>query len=131
VRLDSPGDISWHKDEYDGRLAQITDIFSRKSESPTDRAKHHRNKGCARAVLIKAEYRETRIVRDTGTRKGCQPPNSALKAHNRDFFVSTVIFITENIGLSRLFGEIGEGLVSPRIFDRHFGNHANGNLLYK
>lgn len=48
-----------YKDEYDARLAQITEIFSEKSESPSDRAKHHRMKGCCRAVLIEAEYRET------------------------------------------------------------------------
>ena len=48
-----------YKDEYDGRLAQVFDVFSDKSESPSDRAKHHRNHGCCRAALIEAEYRET------------------------------------------------------------------------
>ena len=48
-----------YKDEYDGRLAQVTEVFDEQSESPTDRAKYHRNKGCARAVLIEAEYRES------------------------------------------------------------------------
>ena len=47
-----------YQDEYDGRLAQITEVFSEKSESPSDRAKHHRNSGCCSAVLIEAEYRE-------------------------------------------------------------------------
>ena len=47
-----------YKDEYDGRLAQVTEVFDDKSESPSDREKHHRNKGCCRAVLIEAEYRE-------------------------------------------------------------------------
>jgi hypothetical protein len=47
-----------YADEYDGRLAQITEVFSDKSESPSDRAKHHRNVGCASAVLIEAEYRD-------------------------------------------------------------------------
>ena len=47
-----------YKDEYDGRLAQIVEVFSENSESPSDRAKHHRNRGCCRAVLIEAEYRE-------------------------------------------------------------------------
>jgi len=63
-----------HKDEYDGRLAQITDIFSDESESPTDRAKHHRNKGCARAVLIEAEYRETPDRKRPGTKEGLSTP---------------------------------------------------------
>ena len=48
-----------YKDEYDGRLAQVVDVFSEHSESPSDRAKHHRNCGACRAVLIEAEYRET------------------------------------------------------------------------
>lgn len=32
-----------YKDEYDGRLAQVIDVFDDKSESPSDRAKYHRN----------------------------------------------------------------------------------------
>lgn len=47
-----------YKDEYDGRLAQVTEVLGEKSESPSDRAKHHRNRGCATAVLIEAEYRD-------------------------------------------------------------------------
>jgi hypothetical protein len=47
-----------YEDEYDGRLAQITEVFDDKSESPSDRAKHHRNMGCCSAVLIEAEYRD-------------------------------------------------------------------------
>ncbi|KAL7575384.1 hypothetical protein ACA910_007294 [Epithemia clementina (nom. ined.)] len=46
------------RDEYDGRLSQITEIFSKNSESPSDRAKHHCNKGCCCAVLIEVEYRD-------------------------------------------------------------------------
>lgn len=46
-----------HEAEYDGRLAQITEVFSENSDSPSDRAKYHRNYGCCRAVLIEAEYR--------------------------------------------------------------------------
>lgn len=47
-----------YKEEYDRRLAQVTEVFSDKSDSPSDRAKHQRNVGCASAVLIEAEYRE-------------------------------------------------------------------------
>ena len=46
-----------YKDKYDGRLAQVIDVFSEKSESPSDREKHHRNMGCCRATLIELEYR--------------------------------------------------------------------------
>jgi hypothetical protein len=48
-----------YKDEYDGRLAQVIEVFGTNSESPTDRAKHHRNRGCCRAVLIEEEYRDS------------------------------------------------------------------------
>ena len=41
-----------HKKKYNGRIAQIVEIFSDKSESPSDRQKFHRNKGCCRAVLL-------------------------------------------------------------------------------
>jgi hypothetical protein len=47
-----------YEDEYDGRLAQVTEVFGDNSESPSDRAKHQRNKGCCSAVLIEAEYRD-------------------------------------------------------------------------
>ena len=58
-----------YKDEYDGRVAQITEVFSDKSESPSDRAKFHRNKGCCSAVLIEAEYRESPIKKKQKTGK--------------------------------------------------------------
>ena len=41
-----------HKKKYNGRVAQIVEIFSNKSESPSDRQKFHRSKGCCRAVLL-------------------------------------------------------------------------------
>ena len=41
-----------HKKKYDGRLAQITEILRSHSESPSDRHKYHRNKGCCHAVLL-------------------------------------------------------------------------------
>ena len=41
-----------HKKKYNGRIAQIVEIFSDKSESPSDRQKFHRSKGCCRAVLL-------------------------------------------------------------------------------
>ena len=48
-----------YKEVYDARLAQIIDIYSDESESPSDWAKHHRNKVCSEAVLIEAEYRKS------------------------------------------------------------------------
>lgn len=48
-----------YRDEYDGRLAKVIDVMSATSESPSDRAKHVRNKGCCRATLIETEYRES------------------------------------------------------------------------
>ena len=41
-----------HKKKYNGRIAQIVEIFSNKSESASDRQKFHRSKGCCRAVLL-------------------------------------------------------------------------------
>lgn len=48
-----------YKDEYDGVLAQVTEVFSDETESPSDRLKFHRNKGCCRAALIECEYRDS------------------------------------------------------------------------
>jgi hypothetical protein len=64
-----------YKDEYDGRLAQVTEVFGEKSASPSDKAKHHRNKGCARAVLIEAEYRDSPT----------KDPNKRLRSGSKDF----------------------------------------------
>ena len=62
-----------YKDEYDARLAQVTEVFSANSDSPSNRAKYHRNKGCAQAVLIEAEYRES-----------TSPPSKKHKADNNN-----------------------------------------------
>ena len=40
------------KDENNGCLAQVTDVFDEKSERPGDWEKHHRNKGCCHAQLL-------------------------------------------------------------------------------
>ena len=48
-----------YKDEYDGKLAQVIKVFGDNSESPSDKAKHHRNKGCCRVALIEAKYRKS------------------------------------------------------------------------
>ena len=48
-----------YKDEYDARLAQVTEVFGEDTESPSDQQKHYRNKGCCRAMLIKAKCRDS------------------------------------------------------------------------
>eukprot|EP00977_Amphora_coffeiformis_P008856 scaffold1999_cov153-Amphora_coffeaeformis.AAC.16 len=45
-----------YKDKYDARLAQIIEIFTENSESPSDRNKARRNLGYCRATLIEAKY---------------------------------------------------------------------------
>ena len=41
-----------YKKKYNGQIAQVVQIFSDKSESPSDRQKFHKSKGCCRAVLL-------------------------------------------------------------------------------
>lgn len=41
-----------HWRQYDGKLAQIIDIYSKDDESPTKRRKFHRNRGCCTAAII-------------------------------------------------------------------------------
>jgi len=41
-----------HWQQYDGRLAQVTDVYTKESDSPTQRKKFHRNRGCNKAVII-------------------------------------------------------------------------------
>jgi hypothetical protein len=50
-----------HKNDYDGKLAQIVE-FLETSDSPSDRAaRSHRNKGIAQAVILDAERETTRL----------------------------------------------------------------------
>ena len=41
-----------HKKKYNVRIAEIVEIFSEKSKSPSDRQKFYQIKGCCRAVLL-------------------------------------------------------------------------------
>jgi hypothetical protein len=47
-----------HWKEYNGRLAQIVDMY-KDSESPSKRRKNHRNMGCCQAVIIDTQQRES------------------------------------------------------------------------
>ena len=41
-----------HAKKYDGALAQITEVYSRESESASKRKKFHHNRGCCVAAII-------------------------------------------------------------------------------
>ena len=41
-----------HWKQYDGMLAQVIEVYSKESESPTSRRKFHHNKGCCVAAVI-------------------------------------------------------------------------------
>jgi hypothetical protein len=62
--------LAKHYDQYDGKLAQVVDIFSNDTESPSDRMKFHRNNGCCRAVMIEIE--KTNIATPTRKRKAME-----------------------------------------------------------
>ena len=55
-----PRHLIKHKNDYDGKLAQIVE-FLETSDSPSDRARSHRNKGIAQAVILDAERETTRL----------------------------------------------------------------------
>ena len=46
-----PRHLIKHKKKYNGKLAQIVDMY-KDSDSPTKRKKHHHNRGCCLAALI-------------------------------------------------------------------------------
>jgi len=62
-----------HKKKYNGRLAQVVEIFSDKSESPSDRQKFHRSKGCCRAALV-----------DISTEEEISPAKKRPALNNKD-----------------------------------------------
>lgn len=41
-----------HSSNYDGKLAQVVKVFYENSDSPSDKAKHHRIMGCCHAVIL-------------------------------------------------------------------------------
>ena len=51
-----PKHLVKHWEQYEGVLAQVTDIYSDDNESPHKRRKHHQNKGCCTAALISAPF---------------------------------------------------------------------------
>ena len=57
-----PRDCVKHKSDFDGNLAQVTELLS-KSTRATDRKKLHRNRGVACTVIIVVEVEETPIFR--------------------------------------------------------------------
>jgi hypothetical protein len=64
-----------HKDHYDGKTAQIVE-FLETSACPSARAKSHRNKGVARAVLLEAVAPKTATATTaTATTTANEDPN--------------------------------------------------------
>ena len=57
-----PRDCVKHKSDFDGKLAQVTELLS-KSTPAADRKKSHRNCGVACTVIIEVEVEETPIFR--------------------------------------------------------------------
>ncbi len=47
-----PRHLVRHAKNYDGALAQITEVYTRESESPSKRKKYHQNCGCCLAAII-------------------------------------------------------------------------------
>jgi hypothetical protein len=81
------GFLRWHllkhKEDYHGKLAQIVDVFTKESESPSDRQKVHRSKGCCQAVLVDLEE-PTDIASPTRKRKAPDEYEAADKASKED-----------------------------------------------
>ena len=44
-----------HKEEYDGKIAQVVEVL-KNSESPTQRRRSHRNRGMAVLALLEYKY---------------------------------------------------------------------------
>ena len=57
-----PPDSVKHKSDFDGKLAQVTELLS-KSTQAADRKKSHRNRGVSCIVIIEVEVKETPIFR--------------------------------------------------------------------
>ena len=61
-----------HWKQFDGKLAQIVDIYSKESDSPTKRKKFHRNRGCCRAIIIDSIKQEDNSSESPLRKKQCK-----------------------------------------------------------
>ena len=50
-----PRHLVKHHKQYEGKLAQVVDIY-KDSDSPTKKRKHHKNRGCCLAAVISPTY---------------------------------------------------------------------------
>jgi len=66
-----PRHVLKHSSKYDGMLAQITEVYSKGSPSPTNRRKFHHNNGCYIAVVISS------LTEDTSSRLSADKIRSA------------------------------------------------------
>jgi hypothetical protein len=63
-----------HWKQYDGVLAQVTDVYSKDSDSPSNRRKVHHNKGCCIAAIISS------LVDDTNNKRSIIADDEAQQA---------------------------------------------------
>jgi hypothetical protein len=61
-----------HWKQYDGVLAQVIDVFSKDSASPTSRRKFHHNKGCCVASIISSVSEDT-ANQMSNQKRGAEP----------------------------------------------------------
>ena len=71
-----PRHLVKHSNFYDGALAQIVEVYSEASASPSARRKFHHNKGCCVAAIISALPEEAVIAMNQGKRNAEDNNNS-------------------------------------------------------
>ena len=68
-----------HWKQYDGVLAQVIEVYSNESESPTNRRKFHHNKGCCVAAIISSLSDDT-INQISHQKRSAKPDNDNSNA---------------------------------------------------
>jgi hypothetical protein len=70
-----PRHLLKHCKQYDGVLAQVIEVYSKDSASPTRRRKFHRNKGCCVASIISSLSEDTIHQMSHQQKRSSEPDN--------------------------------------------------------
>jgi hypothetical protein len=74
-----PRHLLKHSSKYDGILAQITEVYSKDSPSPTNRRKFHHNNGCCIAAIISSLTEDTISRLSANKKRAAAAENAAAE----------------------------------------------------
>jgi hypothetical protein len=77
-----PRHLVKHWKQYEGVLAQVIQVYSKESDSPTSRKKFHHNKGCCVAAVISALSEDT-VAQISHMKRSAESGNDSHKKQQK------------------------------------------------